>query len=230
MKTCLATISTRAGTEWEIICRMAHEYMQKYATKCGVDFKVITQFKHPHQHVCWGKLELFEQLPEYDRILYVDSDILIRPNSPNLFEIVPEGQCALYNEDHFGRPMRKMAMMSYRDAYNDILKKMDKPTIQFEYQNKYYNAGVFMVDKTCNFIITPEKELKIRWIEQTYFNLIIQSQKLPVYELPYGYNAMGSEKNSLEKNMHFLHFAGMATNQRMTAMKRFCNDPRFINH
>ena len=120
-----------------------------------------------------------------------------------------------------------MAFTECRDKYNEYWKSQGKKELNIEYKNTYYNAGIFIVDRTCNFLIDPGKELKVRWIEQTYFNLIIQANKLPVVNLPYGYNAMGPEKNSLAGILYFLHFAGLSSNDRLRTIKRYMSSPKF---
>jgi len=62
-----------------------------YAAKCNADYYVITNpadWKPGEgQHVAFQKFKVYDFL-QYDRILYVDSDYIIKESAPNIFEIV----------------------------------------------------------------------------------------------------------------------------------------------
>jgi lipopolysaccharide biosynthesis glycosyltransferase len=64
---------------------------QEYANRCGADYYVITD---PNdwkpaigKHVAYQKLKVYDFL-EYDRIVYFDSDYIIKDSAPNIFELL----------------------------------------------------------------------------------------------------------------------------------------------
>lgn len=174
-----------------------------------------------HSHPTWFKLELFKCLSEYDRILFVDADILIRPNSPNIFNIVPEGKCALYNEFCLGQEKRQNAYNIYLGEYNRVLRNFSLPQLDAPFKKKYYNSGVFIVDRSCNFLIAPITELQdVPWAEQTHFNVMIEALKLPVIDLPKGFNDIRLHLNKpFTHHTYFVHYAGMGEGRRSNTMK-----------
>ena len=62
--------------------------MQKYAEKLSCDIHVIGERKINKDTHHFEKFQMYDLLNEYDRILYLDVDILINKNCPNIFEII----------------------------------------------------------------------------------------------------------------------------------------------
>lgn len=66
---------------------------RKYAHRCGADYYVITDANDWKpgigKHVAYQKFKVYDFV-EYDRILYIDSDYIIKENAPNAFEIFNE--------------------------------------------------------------------------------------------------------------------------------------------
>lgn len=218
MKTCITTLCM--GNEWESVLKLSKPYFEKYADKCGVDFQVMpTNGLHPHAF--WFKLDCFKSLPKYDRILFVDCDVLIRPSAPNIFDIVPEGTCALYDESELGAADRKSAYNYYLQEHNKELASYNLPKISPPYKGVYYNVGVFVVDKKCNFLVTPIKELMMPWPEQTYFNIMINQLNIPSKSLPRGFNDIRVYlKKPFGKNTYFVHYAGMSVERTIYMMQK----------
>ena len=69
--------------------------MKKYAERIGADFIHINRRKINYNKtknvnpVLFEKYQLYDILQNYDRALYIDSDVLITPNAPNIFDEVP---------------------------------------------------------------------------------------------------------------------------------------------
>ena len=88
MKCCLVTIciGDKYLQQYNILFRPSQE---KYAKKCGYDFKVITDYINEIKHrdlislnkilVCDYKWE-----KEYDFIIFIDADIIINENTPSI--------------------------------------------------------------------------------------------------------------------------------------------------
>lgn len=96
MKVCLTTIciGEKYLQEYNTLFRPSQE---KYAKKCGYDFKVITDyidknFTHPHT-ICMQKQLIcsLEWAQSYDFIICIDADIIINENTPTI-----------HNEYNFG--------------------------------------------------------------------------------------------------------------------------------
>lgn len=71
---------------------------REYARRIGADFVNITKAKLGGS-VAMEKYQIGGM--DYDRVLYLDADIVIDPGAPSLFDVVPEGSFGAYDE---GRP------------------------------------------------------------------------------------------------------------------------------
>ncbi len=64
-------------------------FLKYYANKIGADFiilnNVVINGTVPH----YEKFQLYDLLEIYDRILYIDIDVIVTEKCPNLFDIVP---------------------------------------------------------------------------------------------------------------------------------------------
>jgi alpha-N-acetylglucosamine transferase len=90
---------------------LKHHQMQKYslitienyAKKIGVDLIIQNRslIKHKLYSAHLEKFNIKELLDHYNRILYVDNDILIKKNTPNIFEIYKD-EDSIYMLDEVG--------------------------------------------------------------------------------------------------------------------------------
>ena len=61
--------------------------VKKYCSKYNIDHFISTKCLINGPHIMFEKYQLFHLLQsEYDRVLYLDADILITPNAKNIFE------------------------------------------------------------------------------------------------------------------------------------------------
>lgn len=84
--------------------KRTHAIMRNYADKIGADFIKITERKIPHSlEFTTGynleKFQIYNYLSIYDRIIFFDGDIVIHPQCPNLFELVPENRLGVVCEN-----------------------------------------------------------------------------------------------------------------------------------
>ena len=198
MKLAIATVTI--GNDYQRMAEITHPLIQKYADKCGADFIVWDQmgnFEKPH----YVKLNLHSALDYYDRILFVDTDIIIRDDAPNLFEIVPEGELGIFEEGRF-TDRKQMTL--------DFMKSIGYDSESWN--EKYYNTGVMLVGKEHQPIFIPPHEERVHLGEQTYLNTMISFYKPKVFTLSYHFNRMTCmDKPTGEERFssYFIHYAGI---------------------
>jgi lipopolysaccharide biosynthesis glycosyltransferase len=70
--------------------KISELYARRYAKKFGAEFYLVTKIDDfepaKNKHLDYQKLKAYD-FKEYDRIIYFDSDYIIKDNAPNLFEI-----------------------------------------------------------------------------------------------------------------------------------------------
>lgn len=194
------------------VTNITHPIIRMYAEMCGADFlqlgpnfdsKVKGDGKH-HFRI----LALYDLLDTYDRILHIDSDIIINSNAPNIFEEVPYDSIGTIYEDIGSRANdRHNTMKEAQRFFGDI-----------NWSNGYINTGIFLVSREHKEIFTEiDGKLWTGWgSDDVHLGYQIKKQGHKVYELPFKYNHMTifSEpwNNSADRfNSYFIHYAGKHT-------------------
>lgn len=176
--------------------------IQKYAQKCGADFHAYYQEQEAGFAAMKQDFNKFAFI--YDKILYIDADMVVLPHTPNLFEQTPSGHFAAVNEHTFqdltteGPPI---------DRYEDML-KLGKITPRF-----YFNVGMYLFDIFSINIFTndPSKFKECYFKEQSYINYKLhENSTVNTIDLGYKFNFMHlMYKQSLNKDdAYIIHYAG----------------------
>ena len=71
--------------------------MEAYARRCGADFRVI-RGNHCRGWPMANKWRAAAFFAEYDRTLYLDVDVIVSPDAPDIFAEVPEHRIAVFDE------------------------------------------------------------------------------------------------------------------------------------
>lgn len=176
--------------------------MKAYAENVGADFLVIDDIGD-HQIPHYRKLDLGELLNEYDRVCYLDSDILVRPDAPNIFDIVPENKFGAHSEGKFEE--------SRLDTLERFLKRNGCEPHEGSFL-EYFNTGVMVFSK-CHqpIFLTPAVESN-NFYEQTYFNMLFHMLKVQMVDLSYKFNRMGLHNRRTGEHRldgFFIHYAGI---------------------
>lgn len=198
MKKLIVTIAI--GDFHKKLGRLTHPFMKKYAEKIGADFEVIEdQGEHTLPH--YRKLDLGDYLNKYDRVCYIDTDIIVRPDSPDIFEIVPYNKFGAFEEGSFAD--RAPALHTVFEAY-----AFECPT---DIQADYWNTGVMVFSKPHQPIFCSPKIEVPSFYEQSYLNLMFHALQVQMANLSYRFNSMKLvEPHSGEDRLSsfFIHYAG----------------------
>lgn len=194
-----------SGEKYEKIWKRTEPYFNAYADKCGADLMILSALPDGLPSPHWAKFSIYEVLKKhYDRVAFIDADIIIRPDTPSLFDLVPEDQLGIFNEGEF--TPRAMCIHEIRKVYDVDLKKWNGVD--------YYNTGVFVVSKEHRFIFKIEEEIKpLRnsFGEQTYLNMKIMANDVKIFNLPFKYNRMSIMDRitgMTRLDSYIVHYAG----------------------
>ena len=176
MKTAVVTICS--GSFFERLAVITHPTIEAYARRIGAEFIVWRDFAgHTMPH--YQKLELGKLLNDYDRVLFLDTDILVRDDTPDLFQLVPEDSLGMLEESKFVD--RKVDTIQFMMAVGHDARTWD---------GKYYNSGVMVLSKRHQpLFVQPATEWD-HFKEQTFLNLMIARVKPKIFSLPYRFNRM----------------------------------------
>jgi len=190
--------------------KYAEPLMRHYAKKIGADFIVIDNRSMPDRKPNIEKWRTYHLLDKYVKVLYLDADILINPNSPNIFELVGMGVIGVVDNEL---------------AYDRVL-DLERNVMQLEngyinWHRKFPNSGVILADFTHKQIFHDLGNRKIknvgRWVDNTIFNYLLYESKLPIKYLDMRWNFLETFKhfNIPPEEVHFMHFAGGGLDNRI---------------
>ena len=199
-----AVVTLTMGVEYTSIAQMTHPSIKAYAKKIGADFHVIEDRKLRHNvPVGYEKLQLKEMLNEYHRIIFIDTDIIIRPDTPDLFTFVPEGWFGALNEGEW-MPER---ITSLEGSCKDF--GLAAP----HFKNQYYNTGVMVLEQRHSCIFEEPPVYIDHFYEQSYLNIMLARNLVKIRNLSISFNRMSfvdalkiSNEHYLES--HIVHYAG----------------------
>jgi lipopolysaccharide biosynthesis glycosyltransferase len=153
-------------------------------------------------------LRLGRLLETYDRILHLDADVLIMPDCPNPFDVVPEDKIGTVFDDYGSRTRQRQSVMTkVQDYWGEL-----------GWRSGFINTGVFVVSQQHRNIFRDVRgEHWTEWgCAHTHLGYRIRQLDMPVHELPFQFNHMGmfSEPWNGSPNpfdSYIIHYAGVAT-------------------
>lgn len=209
----LVVVTAAVGDSFSEMGSVTHPLMRAYAQRCGADFRVFTAPLVGSETGLPGryeKFQLFSLLDDYDRLLFLDSDILVSPVAPDLFRLVPEGKFGMANEETFSRaPLDRQLTQTVLGAIN--------------WGSPYFNSGLMLVDRAHADFFDPRSPLLERWHafckgesryhpageDQAYLNYRLASSTLPFVDLGHQFNFTGVRSDPERRfNSYFLHYSG----------------------
>ena len=200
---------TRADENIRKMSKITHPFMRKYAEKIGADFiiydhepPVWTKDKRPHYRI----LKAIDDFERYDRILFMDTDVAISKNCPNIFDEVPFDCIGTVFEDKGRRrAIRLSKIRGIQKAWGNI-----------GWTEGYSNAGVLVASNIHKAMFDPYEDNKY-WLDwgsvDLHMSYMARKHGFKFYELSYKWNhmTMFSEKwNGCADrfNSYIIHYAG----------------------
>jgi hypothetical protein len=210
MKKALVTLTI--GSAYREMGEITHPLMRDYARRCGVDFLVLRQ---PRVNSRYGlstryeKFQLFELLQHYDQIAFVDTDVLIAPDAPSLFKLVPRDRFAAANE----------SIYSQADRDKTLTQEILGPV---EWRSPYFNSGVMVFGRAHSAVFDPAAPELLLWSrgdfrkrvvnllnDQPYLNHRLNRLDIPLLDLGHRFNHTRCITATQTRfRSHFIHYSG----------------------
>ena len=213
----------------------------KYCDKYGIDHKIQTKpilkirpvaSKRSEQAVerlgylpIYEKENAFNYLDDYDQITIIDSDIFIRDNAPNIFDVLGDGVdfAGVMEKDMPLTPQYITKIKNYTRGQYGSLKDVD-----WNWTNShgaaFYNMGLMLFSSSIKKYLngqTPEQFIKRKEFErfvngegnwkwstdQTLLNYWVRKSGMSLQALYWKWNALfkGVRDNKLSE-AYFIHF------------------------
>lgn len=201
-------VVTRADSGISVYTEKTHPIIRKYAEDWEADFIILshrpfvmTDDNKPHYRI----MQVYNLFDEYDRIICLDSDMVITKTCPNLFDVIPEDRIGSIYED----------VGSRKSERRKLIRKIQMEWGDVGWEKGYTNAGTFVVSKRHKDIFTPVNgKYWLGWgSADVHLSYQIHKLRFEVFELPYIFNhmTMFSEawNDSPDRfNSHIIHYAG----------------------
>tara|TARA_R100001163_G_C5062546_1_gene199638 strand:+ start:1668 stop:2372 length:705 start_codon:yes stop_codon:yes gene_type:complete len=206
-------ITTRADQVCADWAELTHPIIRKYADRVGADFVILDESvdrKDATGGIGNGVyqyriMEHHRLHANYQRILHLDTDMLLSPNCPNLFEVVPYDHIGTILEDKGSRrPQRLQCIVNAQHQFGNI-----------NWTSDYINTGVFVTSDIHRDIYEKiDNKYFVDWgTDDIHIGYLIKKYGYKIKELSYHYNHMtmfSEEWNGAPDRFesHIIHYAG----------------------
>jgi|TARA_R110000803_G_scaffold113255_1_gene181616 lipopolysaccharide biosynthesis glycosyltransferase len=201
-------VVTRADSNIESYTKVTLPIIESYSKEWEADFRILshtpsimTEDEKTHYRI----LEVQQLLDEYDRILCLDSDMIITKNCPNPFDEVPFDCVGTIYEDKGSRQQdRKKHIHNIQQHWSNV-----------GWVSGYTNAGTFMLSNIHKNIFEPVNgEYYKGWGSvDVHLAYNIHKYNFKVHELSYKWNHMtmfseGWNGSPNRFDSYIIHYAG----------------------
>ncbi len=189
------------GEAYQRLAKITHPTLKAYAERLGADFRCIRQPKLATTTPHWEKFQVAHWLERYERVLYLDTDLLVRDDTPDLFALVPPTQLGAFNEAPFTFRSHEL-MIDTCKAYGVTLPDWD---------GRYINTGVMVLSQAHRALFAKPAEERFSFYEQTFLNVRLAQLGVALYELPYRFNRMHCVDRLVGQHRlasYIVHYAG----------------------
>ena len=179
---------------------LTHAKMRSYAKRIGAEFIIIDRAKGTGDHEQGYKLEKFQinnYLDDFDRVLFLDSDIVIRSQCPDLFKRVSEEKIGAVCEKlpHFNRKeIFEEACLFYGATYPG-------------HSQEWFNTGMMVLSRCHRHLFLEPQKVKafpgrnmdgtvapprFTWLDMPLLNCLRIIHGVPLQDLGYSFNYIQS--------------------------------------
>jgi lipopolysaccharide biosynthesis glycosyltransferase len=160
---------------------MTHPRIKALAERVGAEFRILDSAQPLSTH--YRIMDLHALFDTYERILHIDSDIIVIKGCPDPFKVVPEDCIGTVYEDKGSRADdRHMRIGEIQKRFGEV-----------GWKTGYLNTGFIMASRMHKEIFTPinEEEFWDAWgWDDVHLGYQIHKMGFKVFELPWQWNAM----------------------------------------
>jgi hypothetical protein len=172
--------------------------IQNYAKKCGADYIELTGDQHPDWPMA-NKYRVHSVSSVYEKTLYLDCDIIVKDNAPNLFEITPNDKISACSD--FNRFKKWGDVAWIKNEQELIVHKMldgkhDNVKNGTFTPTEMLNGGVIVIPKSmADYYKQPHQPYPRKWcFDQNYLTLTLPPSRLNLLPSTFNNTTVSSQK------------------------------------
>ena len=207
--------------------------IQDYANRCEADYIELSGDQHPGWPMA-NKWRVHKVAKTYKKTLYLDCDIVVKPEAPNIFEVTPDDKISAscdfslfkkWGDTHWISKEQEIIVHKMFDQKHENMNNG-----QFT-ATDMLNGGVMVIPQECaDFYQQPEKEYPRQWcFDQNYLSLTIPKDRFHALD-PKWNNRTVPPANRKEYNVstefwgalddcYFIHVNGLSLEKHMEKMR-----------
>lgn len=199
-----AIVTACIGEAYQKIANISGPTLKAYAARIEADLIVLTGRGYRDRHPYWEKFRVAEYLEFYERVCWMDLDVIVNPKAPSIFEAAPMGHFSAFDE---GKVFADRQEQLWKDAgFYDF-----RPEQLLGWANGYFNVGVMVLEPPHLPLLLQPKVVKANSImpEQTLLNLRLAAARTACHDLTSKWNGLHSIHKAGERSeLHVVHYAG----------------------
>lgn len=201
--------------------------MERYASRCEAELRIVRETgpkSDLHDElttIMLAKLDAMRTaLKEFDRVMWIDSDALVRADTPSLFDMVPATHWAAFDE---AAPCYAgcgwLGMKHVHNAHHSMVcvARQDGVAVP-DSQGRYFNTGIQLAAKRHSSLYAPAPHASRvdTWAEQSRINVrLFLRPELPIYYLPECFNRMlWMQTRNYQRVSYIVHYTGVQYSER----------------
>lgn len=204
--------------------RYAKRAFAAYAARIGAELVIRTRpyYRRPKgvifdmpKHATMQKWYAGEILKNFDRVLYLDADILVTPKAPDIFEVLDDPKLVyMFDEGRYEDRAGEIDTVTRLLPLDGVWPRRDDRYV-------YFNSGVILCSRGCPLfdLFRIDEIAKVhdalKFMDQTYINYLVNRHGIETGFLEPSYNRMellGDNERRLDG--HFVHYAGQGYSPR----------------
>jgi hypothetical protein len=232
--------SSQAVVTW-IAGENAHKWfsitgpaMKRYAERIGADFIVLEGFGG-QPFVLTNKFrvrQVFEQY-KYERVLYVDADLLLTEEAINYFELVPEDEVGILDEGHL---YDEFMLIQYQREAMMLAESQGLPLAWKDIPSPK-NSGLYVMSYIHSDVLLPPSQpfplcgRNGATVEQTWLGLSLHFNAVPLTYFKYPDHHwvwFADQDEKVSRSSMALHFAGLPDGKKRLERLMFHADRQLL--
>lgn len=171
-----AVITLAIGRFFSRMAAMTHPIFERYAESVGADFHVISEHKLTADRPHFEKFQLRDFLDRYDRVLFLDTDIIVNRNAPDIFQFVPPEKFGAY------------LVSEHSDRHDSSVVAIQQHLGALDWEREYFNSGVMLVGRQHREIFDLSHGMFEGFYEQTQLNYNVRKLSIDVFDIGFRFN------------------------------------------